>query len=352
MKLARSFGPLALVALTSLAVGCGLKYGQNGSHVGGQKTQGAGDDDDSTEAKPKTKTTGAKIPFAQAKENEDYQALARICADEDDEDQEAACKLAKNHAKHELGMSCPAKSLSAELTDADTGAATPMRNVYVKQFRKEYLDKMAACGNWDILFKGAIVAVEPDDYDRFVADSRDVMAAFEKWIDTHANLGNPPADVPKKEEAYPLGYLLTWLARNNAAALAPKVVVAAKGTPLYVKVSVLKFAQVVKYGEGAMLARDLLDDADPQKRAKGCQLLADIGDTQSFAKVKALADADPTQTHDHGTTTFPVRTACLSAATKLDPKNQPAPPPTTSGSARPGNPPPAGSGRPPAPPAH
>ncbi|CAN5124093.1 hypothetical protein BH09MYX1_BH09MYX1_52600 [soil metagenome] len=80
----------------------------------------------------------------------------------------------------------------------------------------------------------------------------------------------------------------------------------------------------MKYSEGAVLARDLLDDADAAKRAKGCQLLADLGDTQSYTKVKALSDADPTQVREKGTTTFPVRSACLAAATKLDPKNQPA----------------------------
>lgn len=338
----RTFGPLALAA-TALLAGCGLKYGQNGQSVSGG---GGGSKPAAT-----TTTTGAKPTFKQAKEDEDYQALAEICNDEESDDQEAACKLVKAHVKHELGMACPAKSLTAELTDEDTGKPTPLRAVYQKSYRKEFLDKMAACNQWDTIFKGALVAAEPDDYDRFVADGRDVLAAFEKWVDTHANLGSPAADVPKKEEAYPLGYVLAWLARNNASALAPKIVGAAKNVPFHVKLSVIKFTAAVKYAEGAVLARELLDDADATKRAKGCTLLAELNDAQSFGKVKALSDADPTQVRDKsGTVTFPVRVACLAAATKLDPKNQ-TPTPATTGSGKPGTPP-AGSAKPPAPPAH
>ncbi len=338
----RTFAPLALCTV-ALVTGCGLKYGQNGQSVSG--TGGGGS------AKPTATTTSAGKPtFAQAKEDEDYQALATICADEDSEDQEAACKLAKNHAKHELGMACPAKSLTAELTDEDSGKPTAMRAVYQKSFRKEFLDKMAACNQWDVIFKGAVVAAEPDDYDRFVADGRDVLASFEKWVDTHANLGSPAAEPPKKDEAYPLGFMLAWLARNNASSLAPKIVGAAKNVPLHVKLSVIKFTAAVKYAEGAVLARELLDDADATKRAKGCTLLAELNDAQSYNKVKALSDADPTQVRDKsGTVTFPVRTACLAAATKLDPKNQTPPP---AGSGKPGTPPPGGSAKPPAPPAH
>ncbi|CAN5123970.1 hypothetical protein BH09MYX1_BH09MYX1_52590 [soil metagenome] len=229
----RTLGPFALlVASSTFVAGCGLKYGQNGQQVksGGNSTTG----DDEPKPKKATAKSGAPVSFAQAKEDEDYQALAKICADEDSDDQEAACKLAKAHAKHELGMSCPGRSLTAELTDEDTNGPSPMRAIYQKQFRKEFLDKMAACSQWELIFKGAVVAAEPDDYDRFVADGRDVIAAFEKYVDTHANLCNAAADPPKKDEAYPLGFMLGWLGRNKAAALPPKRVNGAKGAPLYV----------------------------------------------------------------------------------------------------------------------
>lgn len=336
-RLARSSFPLVLIAAAIAIGGCGLKYGSKGSVVGGGAKQQTDDGDDS-DPKPaaKKKTPGAPITFAKAKEDEDYQSLASMCADDENEDQEAACKLAKSHAKNKLAMACPAKSLVTELTDEDSGMGAPMRWIYQKHYRKEFLDKMAACGQWDLVFKGAVVPAQPDDYDRFVAAGKDVMAAFEKYIDTHPNLGETGTEAPKTEDAYPLGYTLSWLARNNATSLAPKLVLGAKAAPLHVKLSVIKFTQAVKYAEGAALARDLLDDADPQKRAKGCQILADLGDTQSYAKVKALADADPTRVTDKGTTTFPVRTACLAASTRLDPKNAtPAP----SGSAKPGAPP-------------
>lgn len=308
----------ALVALVTVT-GC-ASFAQVGSH--GKNT---------AEDKPKTGGKG----FDQAKEARNYEVLATICADESDLNSDEACALTKSHAKVMLGKDCPVKQLTTEMTDED-GKPTKMRAVYTQNFRKPYLDKLAACGQWDTLFKGAIVAAEPDDYDRIVSNGQDVVAGFDKFVDGGGL--NVTGEVPKVDDKYPVGVVLTWLGRMGASGLAPKLVTAAKRAPYFVRLSVMRYTLKVGSADGAQLARELLDDPDPTHRAKGCGMAAEFNDSTVLSKLKGLAEVDPTQTKTDKGVQFPVRIACQAAAAKLEatkttPPGTPPPKATAGGTA-------------------
>lgn len=308
---------LPLAALVALAAtGC-ASFAQVGAHGKNTSKEGA-----------KEGTKG----FEQAKEARDYEMLATICADESDLNSDEACGLTRSHAKVMLGKTCPVRELTTEMTDED-GQPTKMRAVYTKNFRKPYLDKLAACGQWDTLFKGAVVMAEPDDYDRIVSNGQDVVAGFDKFVEGGGL--NAAGEAPKVEDKYPVGAALTWLGSMGASASAPKLVAAAKKAPYFVRISVMRYALKVGYADGAVLARALLDDPDPTHRAQGCAMAAEFNDSASFSKVKGLAEVDPTQTKTNKGVQFPVRTACLAAATKLEATKgaTPAPKGTTGGAA-------------------
>jgi hypothetical protein len=298
------------------ATGC-ASFAQVGAH--GKNT---------SEATPKTGGKG----FDQAKEARDYEALATICADESDLNSDEACGIVKSHAKVMLGKDCPVKQLTTEMTDED-GKPTKMRGVYTQNFRKPYLDKLAACGQWDALFKGAVVMAEPDDYDRIVSNGQDVVSGFDKFVEGGGLAVT--GDAPKVEDKYAVGQVLTWLGRMGAAASAPKLVTAAKKAPYFVRLSVMRYTLKVGYADGAQLARELLDDPDPTHRAKGCAMAAEFNDGASLSKVKGLAEVDPTQTKTDKGVQFPVRTACQAAVAKLEATKGTTPPKANAGGAAP-----------------
>lgn len=294
---------LHLAALVTLAgaTGC-ASFAQVGAH--GKNTS-------SDDTAPKTGSKG----FDQAKEARDYETLATICADESDLNSDEACGLTRSHAKVMLGKDCPVKQLTTEMTDED-GKPTKMRGVYVKNFRKPYLDKLAQCGQWDTLFKGTIVAAEPDDYDRIVSNGQDVVSAFDKFVEGGGL--NVTGDAPRVDDKYPVGVVLTWLGNMGASGAAPKLVAAAKRAPYFVRLSVMRYTLKVGYADGAQLARELLDDPDAAHRAKGCGMVAEFNDATVLSKVKGLAEVDPTQMKTDKGVQFPVRVACLAAAQKLE----------------------------------
>jgi len=316
-SLLRQSLPLAAFVAFATATGC-ASFAQVGAH--GKNT---------SDETPKGSAKG----FEAAKEARDYEALATICADESDLNSDEACTLTKSHAKVVLNKDCPVAQLTAEMTDED-GKPTKMRAVYTQNFRKPYLDKLAACGNWDALFKGAVVMAEPDDYDRIVSNGPDVVAGFDKFIERGGL--NVAGDAPKVDDKYAVGQVLTWLGRMGASASAPKLVAAAKKAPYFVRLSVMRYTLKIGFADGAQLSRELLDDPDPTHRAKGCAMAAEFNDGASLSKVKGLAEVDPTQTKTEKGVQFPVRTACMAAAAKLEAtKGTTTPPKATAGGTAP-----------------
>ncbi|HEX7601118.1 MAG TPA: hypothetical protein VF316_05910, partial [Polyangiaceae bacterium] len=212
-----------------------------------------------------------------------------------------------------------------------------------QNFRKPYLDKLAVCGQWDTLFKGAIVTAEPDDYDRIVSNGQDVVAGFDKFVERGGL--NVAGEVPKVDDKYPVGQVLTWLGRMGASASAPKLVAAAKKAPYFVRLSVMRYTLKIGFADGAQLSRELLDDPDPTHRAKGCAMAAEFNDAASLSKVKGLAEVDPTQTKTDKGVQFPVRAACMAAAAKLEAtKGTTTPPKATAGGTAPATTATAGGG--------